>query len=311
MLFQEFQLQVTDFLTYIDVERNLSKNTQRSYESDLSLFSEFWDRINKQEPEQLTLRPAIERYFVMLFHKQIDKSSIARKISCFKSFERFVQSTGKSLELKLKRPHIDKKLPTYLSVDEIFYLLDTITEKELPSKRPIRDKAIFELLYATGMRCSELCNITFKDMDLENKLIRIMAKGRKERIVLFGTKAQERIKLYLEKERPNPSDTKEHLFVNYRNEPLTSRSVQRIIQMFRVFLKGKKNITPHKLRHSFATHLLNQGVDLRVVQELLGHQALSSTEKYTHVTQQELAEMCQTNHPLSSMGSKKTKEHNE
>ena len=307
MLFQEFQTQVTDFLTYIDVERNLSKNTQRSYESDLSLFSDFWDRISKQEPEPLAIRPAIERYFVMLYHKQIDKSSIARKISCFKSFERFLQSTGKHLELKLKRPHIDKKLPTYLSVDEIFYLLDTITEKELPSKRPVRDKAIFELLYATGMRCSELCNITFKDLDLENKLIRIMAKGRKERLVLFGGKAQERIKNYLEKERPNPSDNKEHLFVNYRNEALTPRSVQRIIQMFRMFLKGKKNITPHKLRHSFATHLLNQGVDLRVVQELLGHQALSSTEKYTHVTQQELAEMCQTNHPLSSMNSKKLK----
>ncbi len=305
MLFQEFQTQVTDFLTYIDVERNLSKNTQRSYESDFSLFSDFWDRINKQEPEQLTIRPAIERYFVMLYHKKIDKSSIARKISCFKSFERFLQSTGKNLELKLKRPHIDKKLPTYLSVDEIFYLLDTITEKELPSKRPVRDKAIFELLYATGMRCSELCNITFKDLDIENKLIRIMAKGRKERLVLFGGKAQERIKNYLEKERPNHSDNKEHLFVNYRNEALTPRSIQRIIQMFRMFLKGKKNITPHKLRHSFATHLLNQGVDLRAVQELLGHQALSSTEKYTHVTQQELAEMCQTNHPLSSMGKSK------
>lgn len=303
MMFQEFQPCMTDFLTYIDVERNLSKNTQRSYESDLKLFSEFWERINLQEKDPLTIRHAIERYFVMLFHKQVDKSSIARKISCFKSLERFLQAAGKDLQLKLKRPHIDKKLPTYLSIDEIFYLLDTITEKDLPSKRPIRDKTIFELLYATGMRCSELCNITLRDLDLDNKLIRIMAKGRKERLVLFGTKAQERIKLYLEKERPNASDAKEHLFVNYRNEPLTPRSVQRIIQMFRIFLKGKKNITPHKLRHSFATHLLNQGVDLRVVQELLGHQTVSSTEKYTHVTQQELTEMCQTLHPLSSTSS--------
>ncbi len=300
MTFQEFQPLVTDFLTYIDVERNLSKNTQRSYESDLALFTEFWDRINKQEPAPLTLRQAIERYFVMLFHKQIDKSSIARKTSCFKSFERFAHTAGHEVDLKLQRPRLDKKLPTYLSVDEIFYLLDTITENDLPSKRPVRDKAIFELLYATGMRCSELCNITLKDLDLERKVIRIMAKGRKERLVLFGTKAQERIKNYLEKERPTASDYKEHLFVNYRNEPLTPRSVQRIIQMFRVFLKGQKNITPHKLRHSFATHLLNQGVDLRVVQELLGHQTLSSTEKYTHVTQQELVEIFQTHHPFAS-----------
>jgi len=305
MTFQEFQTLVTDFLTFIDVERNLSKNTQRSYESDLTLFAEFWQRINGQEPEALSLRQAIERYFVMLFHKQIDKSSIARKTSCFKSFERFAQGSGVDVQLKLKRPHIDKKLPAYLTVDEIFHVLDTVTEDDLPSKRPIRDKAIFELLYATGMRCSELCNITLRDIDLEHKVIRILAKGRKERMVLFGTKAQERIKLYLEKERPRASDYKEHLFVNYRNEPLTPRSVQRIIQMFRVFLKGKKNITPHKLRHSFATHLLNQGVDLRVVQELLGHQTLSSTEKYTHVTQQELAEMCQTHHPFASMNIKK------
>ena len=300
MTFQEFQPLITDFLTYIDVERNLSKNTQRSYESDLALFADFWERINKQEPAPLGIRQAIERYFVMLFHKQIDKSSIARKTSCFKSFQRFAQTVGYEVNLKLQRPRLDKKLPTYLSVDEIFYLLDTISENDLPSKRPIRDKAIFELLYATGMRCSELCNITLKDLNLEQKVIRIMAKGRKERLVLFGTKAQERIKNYLEKERPIVTDYKEHLFVNYRNEPLTPRSVQRIIQMFRVFLKGQKNITPHKLRHSFATHLLNQGVDLRVVQELLGHQTLSSTEKYTHVTQQELVEIFQTNHPLAS-----------
>lgn len=303
MLFQEFQTLLVDFLTYIDVERNLSKNTQRSYESDLKLFTQFWDQINNQEKEPVTLRPAIERYFVSLYYKKIDKSSIARKTSCFKSLERFLQAAGHTLALKLQRPRVDKKLPTYLSIDEITYLLDTISEKELPSKRPIRDKTIFELLYATGIRCSELCAITLKDVDLENKIIRISGKGRKERLVLFGSKAQERIKLYLDKERPNVTDTKEALFVNYRNEPLNPRSVQRIIQMFRIFLKGKKNITPHKLRHSFATHLLNQGVDLRVVQELLGHQTLASTEKYTHVTQQELQEMCKATHPFSSMNS--------
>ncbi len=305
MLFQEFQTSLVDFLTYIDVERNLSKNTQRSYESDLKLFTEFWNQINKQETEPVALRPAIERYFVSLYYKKIDKSSIARKISCFKSLERFLQATGHTLALKLQRPRVDKKLPTYLSIDEITYLLDTISEKELPSKRPIRDKTIFELLYATGIRCSELCAITLKDVDLENKIIRISGKGRKERLVLFGSKAQERIQLYLQKERPNVTDSKEALFVNYRNEPLNPRSVQRIIQMFRMFLKGKKNITPHKLRHSFATHLLNQGVDLRVVQELLGHQTLASTEKYTHVTQQELQEMCNAVHPFSAMKSVK------
>ncbi len=301
MLIKEFQEHSIDFMTYLDVERNLTKNTQRSYQSDFDLFKAFWARINTTEKEPLALRPALERYFVSLYHKNIDKSSIARKISCFTSFQRFLKKTGIPLELNLQRPRIDKKLPTYLSIDEIFYLLDTLPEEQLPTKRPIRDKTIFELLYATGIRCSELCLITFKDIDLENKLIRITGKGRKERLVLFGQKAQERIKLYLAKERSLPTDTKEALFVNYCNKPLTTRSIQRIIQMFRIFLKGKKNITPHKLRHSFATHLLNQGVNVRIVQELLGHQTLASTEKYTHVSQQELSDMCDAFHPLSTM----------
>lgn len=298
MNFEEFQIYVKDFLTYLDVERNLSKNTQRSYESDLSLFSHFWKSIIKDE--SITLRSALDRYFVTLFHNKIDKNSIARKISCFKTLERFLKAIGKSIEFKLTRPRTDKKLPTYLNIDEIFYLLDTVKDEDLASKRPLRDKAIFELLYATGIRCSELCAITFSDIDITQKIIRIMGKGRKERLVLFGSKAQERIQLYLEKERPIAHNANESLFVNYRNEPLTSRSIQRIIEAFRIFLKGHKNITPHKLRHSFATHLLNQGTDLRVVQELLGHRSLASTEKYTHVTQQELAEMCKNSHPFNT-----------
>ena len=125
-----------------------------------------------------------------LFHKKIDKSTIARKFSCFKSFEKFLKTQGILLKLKLQRPRLDKKLPIYLSVDEVFYLLDTITDDQLPTKKPARDKAIFELLYATGIRCSELVAIKFKDLDIENKTIRITGKGKKERIVLFGQKAQ-------------------------------------------------------------------------------------------------------------------------
>jgi integrase/recombinase XerC len=192
-------------------------------------------------------------------------------------------------------------LPVYLSVDEVFYLLDTVKDSDLPSKKPIRDKTIFELLYASGMRCSELCSITMGNLDIENKVIKITGKGRKERMVLFGSKAQKRIREYLKKERPKPISLSEKLFVNYRSGPLDPRSVQRIIEMFRKFLKGSKKITPHKLRHSFATHMLNQGTDLRIVQELLGHQSLSSTEKYTHVTSAQLAEMCDTLHPFNDM----------
>lgn len=301
MKIKEFEKYKKDFLAYIKVEKNLSANTQRSYESDLSLFHQFWLHINDKDKKSEDLRRALERYFVNLFYKKIDTSSVARKISCFKSFERFLRSVGLDVSFKLKRPRVDKKLPVYLSIDEVFYLLDTVKDSDLPSKKPIRDKAIFELLYASGMRCSELCSITMGNLDIENKVIKITGKGRKERMVLFGSKAQKRLKEYLKKERPKPLSLNETLFVNYRTGPLDVRSVQRIIEMFRKFLKGGKKVTPHKLRHSFATHMLNQGTDLRIVQELLGHQSLASTEKYTHVTSAQLAEMCDTLHPLNDM----------
>lgn len=301
MNYNDFVKYGADFLVYAHVEKNLSHNTIRSYKSDLSRFSNFWQRINDTEGAEVLMKRAFERYFLALFHEEFDKSSVARKVSCFTSFEDYMRTLGVSLALNLKRPHIDKKLPVYLTVDEIFYLLDTIKNEQLPTKRPYRDKAVFELLYATGMRCSELCSIEMHDIDLENKVIKIYGKGRKERLALFGSKAKERLEQYLKYERRRVVDYTEKLFVNSQGEPLTPRTIQRIILMFRRFLKGNKLVTPHKIRHSFATHLLNSGADLRVVQELLGHQTLASTEKYTHVTGTRLAEIYDTMHPLSVM----------
>jgi integrase/recombinase XerC len=157
------------------------------------------------------------------------------------------------------------------------------------------------LLYATGVRCSELVNICIADIDMDGKAIRIMGKGKKERMVLFGLKALEKIQAYCKYERPVVEDQNEPLFMNYRYGKLTSRSVQRIIKMFRAFLPIDRQLTPHKLRHSFATHLLNQGADLRAVQELLGHKTLSSTEKYTHVSLENLAQLCDNIHPINGM----------
>ncbi len=301
MNIQEFKDRVTEFLQFLDVERNVSEHTQRAYASDLAQFVEFWGKLKSIEQQELSLRQIIERFLVSLFHRKIDKSSIARKFSCFKSFERFLRTQGIILDLKLTRPRIDKKLPIYLSVDEIFYLLDTIKDEDLPTKRPIRDKTIFELLYATGIRCSELVSITMADIDINNKTIRIKGKGKKERIVLFGQKALEKINLYLEKERPRFHSLDEQLFLNFRSEPITTRTVQRIVEMFRTFLKLERSITPHKIRHSFATHLLNEGTDLRLVQELLGHKTLASTERYTHVSLEDLARMCQNINPLNKV----------
>ena len=296
-----FQKKKDEFLAYIKVERNLAYNTQRAYAGDLNQFIEFWKGIDKQESKLLSLRQVIERFLVSLFYKKIDKSSIARKFSCFTSFEKFLRAQGVELSLQLTRPRLDKKLPIYLSLNEITHLLDEVTTEELPTKRPNRDKAIFELLYATGVRCSELVNIKMSDIDFTNKTIRIFGKGRSERIALFGAKAKKQLLTYMKKERPPVASQQETLFLNYRNEPLTSRSVQRIVEMFRSFLKIGRNITPHKIRHSFATHMLNRGVDLRIVQELLGHKTLSSTEKYTHVSLEELSKTCEKVHPLNKI----------
>lgn len=300
----EFIAKKEEFLIYLQVEKNLSANTQRAYKSDLQQFILFWQQLahdDKKAIELLTLRQVIERYLVSLFYKKIDKSSIARKFSCFKSFEKFLRTQGIRLSLKLTRPRLDKKQPIYLSVDEIFYLLDTVKDAELDTRYPRRDRAIFELLYATGIRCSELVNIKLNALDLENKIIRITGKGNKERIVLFGQKAKEKLLEYFTQERITTHSTDEHLFLNQHNKQITPRTVQRIIEMFRKFLKFERPITPHKIRHSFATHLLNQGVDLRVIQELLGHQTLASTEKYTHVSATRLAQLCDTIHPIKTL----------
>ncbi|MFZ5954345.1 MAG: site-specific tyrosine recombinase/integron integrase [Candidatus Dependentiae bacterium] len=296
-----------EFLTFLSIAKNCSDHTQRAYATDLEQFVLFWQKLTAEEKENLSFKNIIERYLVSLYYKKISKASIARKLSCFKSFDRFLRTQGIQLDITMQRPRLEKKLPIYLSVDEIFYLLDNISDDTLPTRRPARDKAIFELLYATGVRCSELINIRFKDIDLENKAIRIFGKGKRERIALFGQKAKDRLTKYLNEERPKSQNPDEHLFLNYRNEPLTSRSVQRIIEMFRGFLKIDKHITPHKLRHSFATHLLNQGVDLRVVQELLGHKTLASTEKYTHISLDNLARLCDQIHPINQrMNNKET-----
>ncbi len=305
MLLENFKEKKEEFLVYLTIEKNLADNTHRAYEGDLNQFVSFWETLPEQDKKHLEVRQIIERFLVSLFYKKIDSSSIARKFSCFTSFEKFLKTQGIILDLKLKRPRLEKKLPVYLSIDEMFHLLDSVQEKDLNSSFPIRDKAILELLYATGMRCSELTNIRIRDIDFANKEIRIRGKGNKERLALFGQKAHERILAYLEKERIKANSSDEFLFLSYRNTPLTSRSIQRIIELFRSFLKLERPITPHKIRHSFATHLLNQGTDLRVVQELLGHKTLASTEKYTHVCLDDLARMCDTIHPINKIMRKK------
>ncbi len=289
------------FLVYVQIERNLTDNTYKSYSSDLHQFFTFWKKHNEQTAQDVSIKTALEYFLVQHFYKKTQKSSIARKISCFTSFERFVKIDGITLNLQLTRPKIEQKLPVYLTVQEINYLLDTIKDEDLPSHRPIRDKAIFEVLYATGIRCAELTQIRLEDINFQEKTILIHGKGRKQRYVLFGEKAKAKILEYINAERFVHERGNSILFLNPQGQSLTNRTIQMIFVMFSKFLKVKKTLTPHKVRHSFATHLLNAGLDLRALQELLGHACLSSTEKYTHVTTKDLQQMYYDVHPINTM----------
>lgn len=295
---------VKDYIAFLEVEKNASKHTIRAYESDLGQLIEFWDDLEQRNSVgQQLFDQVIRRYIVSLFYKKISKASLARKLSCIRSFQDFLSSQGINLHISIKSPRIDRKLPSTLSIDEIFFLLDSISDKDLPTPYPLRDKAIFELIYATGIRCSELVNIKINDLSFEEKIIRILGKGRKERMVLFGSKAKEKLERYLSIERPTllKNGDQVYLFLNYAGGQLTTRSVQRTFEMFKRFLNIDRKLTPHKIRHSFATHLLMEGVDLRIIQELLGHKTIATTEIYTHVSSQQLAKMCDEKHPLNKL----------
>ncbi|MGB8467612.1 MAG: tyrosine-type recombinase/integrase [Candidatus Babeliales bacterium] len=297
----EFASCVERFIQFLRVEKNVSPHTIRAYSADLKQIINFWQTSISDNSIELPFQLMIERYFVALHYKKHDKATIARKVSCIRSYIRFIKREGFDVTLSITRPRLDKKLPIYLTVDEISLLLDTVPAHELQTRKPYRDLAIFELLYATGIRCSELVAIRFCDIHFEEKRIKIMAKGKKERYALFGKKAHERIMQYLAHERLPHRDMQEPVFVNNRHTRMTTRSIQRVCQMFRAYLRIEKQLTPHKLRHSFATHLLSEGTDLRTVQELLGHESLSSTERYTHVTHQELTHLYKTKHPFNAM----------
>lgn len=300
---KEYTDKAQEFLTYLETEKNVSAHTLRAYRSDLHQFGTFWERIAKKEPaDAATPDRVAKRYILSLFYEHISKATLARKVSCLRSLAAYLKKQGIKLDIKVKTPRLERKLPVTLSIEEMRYLLDGIEARDLPSKYPYRDKAVMEILYATGVRCAELTNMRLIDVDMKEKTVRVTGKGRKERIVLFGQKAKLSLERYITNERAAYGlEDNDYLFLGVRGGRLSERSVQRICEMYRKLLKVERQLTPHKIRHSFATHLLNQGVDLRMIQELLGHKSLSTTEVYTHVSSSQLARMCDDKHPLNTM----------
>jgi integrase/recombinase XerC len=286
------------FTGYLTVERNLSPHTRTAYLRDIKEFHTFLERLGVASRQQL---PKIDSFLLRRYlaelHKGNQRSSIARKLSSLRAFFRFLVREGLlagSPAEGLSTPKLNRYLPKTLSVDEAAALLERGYDQGLLA---VRDRAILELFYSSGLRVSELTGLDVGSLDLRDNLVRVLGKGRKERILPVGAKAHQALLAYLER-RGCPADG-EPLFLNARGGRLTPRSVQRNLKARLVKSGVLKDISPHALRHSFATHLLDGGADLRAIQELLGHASLSTTQKYTQVSVDQLMAVYDKSHPRS------------
>lgn len=289
------------FLTYLAVEKSSSLLTVNNYERDIKSYAEFLEERFQGDFlwKQVTALD-IRAYLVYLNKEDYARRTIARKISALRSFYKYMVREN-ILEYnpftKVKTPKLEKKLPVFLEEVEINELL------ELPEKEGLglRDQAILELLYATGCRVSELVGLTLERIDLSNHFVLLLGKGDKERIVPLGNTCCKAIKKYypIRNQLMAKYNALAHssVFVNSRGGVLTDRSVRRILDKYITQLAVSKKVSPHTIRHTFATHLLDHGADLRAVQELLGHANLSTTQIYTHVTTERITSVYRKNHP--------------
>ncbi len=297
------------YINYLEVERNASPYTVRNYTNDLlgnyargpeKGFFQFL-RLKKigslNEVDKHTLRD----YIAWLMEQGVVKASIARKLSAIRSFYRYLareEILPANLLEKASSPKLDRRLPSFLTLKETERLLEA---PDLSKPVGQRDRALLELLYASGLRVSELAQLNVGQVDLDTREIRVWGKGSKERVVLMGRPAAEALTVYYSQGRPKLSGKRENnaLFLNRYGRRLAERRVQRILEKYTKIAGIGKRVYPHILRHTFATHLLDGGADLRVVQELLGHASLSSTQIYTHVTQSQARKVYLSAHPMA------------
>lgn len=292
------------FIRRLSLERNFSEHTLRNYLSDISQFHDYLLRVFKKDAlTSEDLRKVdhiiIRAFLSSLYEKGLSKSSVARKISTIRTLFKFLCREGSLVNNPGKMVSTPKRgatLPKFLSVDEADRLMGAPAGSDSIS---VRDRAILETFYSAGLRIGEIVAINIEDVNLSDGLIKVKGKGRKERIVPVGNKAADAIKKYLADQRSQRTFTLEQgypLFLNKYGKRITTRSVHRIVDKYKK-LSGLWDITPHSLRHSFATHMLEGGADLRSVQEMLGHANLSTTQRYTHVSMDKLMEVYDKAHP--------------
>jgi integrase/recombinase XerC len=292
---------VDRFLAYLRDQRRVSPQTLRAYESDLAQFGAFLSEEHSggPAPGPAGIDALAVRGFVARMHRSgLGRSSVARKLSAVRSFMENAVREGRiesSPAKTVPTPKVPKRLPRNLTVDEVFALLDGI---EGSDEAGIRDRAILEFLYATGLRVGELMSLDLEDLDLAGETVRVLGKGNKERIVPFGSKAKSALLRWIETSRPlRETGDAGAVFLNLRGGRLTDRSVRRILDRRLREASIRAHVSPHALRHSFATHLLGAGADLRAIQELLGHASLSTTQRYTHVSMDALMKVYDAAHP--------------
>jgi integrase/recombinase XerC len=294
------------FLEHLRYERNVSAHTLRNYSSDLEQFRDYLGAIGKtgdirvSEIDHLTIR----EWMASLHGLNKKKTSIARKLASLRTFFQFLVREGvlETNPAKLvSTPRVERKLPNHLSMEDAVRFIET---PDLQTDLGKRDRAILEFLYATGVRVGELVNLNMKDIDFREKLARVTGKRKKQRILPFGEPSLQALMLYLSETRPiflnncPPSERDDQaVFLNYQGTRITTRSVGRMVDKYIKLCADIHDISPHSLRHSFATHLLDSGADLRDIQELLGHARLSTTQIYTHVSMEKLIEVYDQSHP--------------
>lgn len=287
--------QIEAFGKYLAYERNESPHTVRNYRIDLQQFVKFLAVIKIKSFNEIN-HLVLRQFLADLNQKNYQKSSIGRKVAALKSFFKYLQKK-KYLEYNparvLHAPKQDKKLPKFLEVDEMTQLLAAPGDRGF---KPLRDRAILETLYSTGMRVAELTGLNLEDIDFLSGLVRVRGKGSKERVVPIGEKALSVLYQYLD-ERAKIAKEAKALFVNFHGTRITDRSINRLIDFYIKKTSVTKKISAHVLRHTFATHLLNAGCDLRSIQEMLGHNSLETTQKYTHVTMERLKKVYEKSHP--------------
>lgn len=285
--------QLVDYISYLQDIKKFSAHTIKAYRQDITQFLNYMDKHNLAIQKE-----GIRDFISEIFIKTRNKTTVSRKIYAIKSFFTFLLKNGiidKNPVDAISIPKIDKKIPEILTIEEMTAFLDQLPEKNFIQ---LRNKAIFELLYATGLRISELTHLKPTDIDFENRLLRVMGKGKKERIVPFNNTARDILSSYYREMKKTNKTSCDYIFVNMRGNRITERSIERILQdSYQQVMQSEKRVYPHLFRHSFATHLLQRGANLRIIQELLGHSNLSTTERYTSLNFSDLLRVYKKFHP--------------